>query len=247
MVPTLIPDGKANLVILNKNIDDEIKLNLKKYFKHIIYTCSNDNINKSLADHVDMSVHVVDRNTIIVSPNVYRYYKKLEEYGIKVIKGRTDLLIEYPNDICYNCLNIGDYYIHNTKYTDEHISDYYLNKGVKGIHIKQGYSKCSVLIVDDNHFITSDKNIAKQLKKIEKEVLLISQGFIELKGMNYGMIGGCGGNYSPKDILLTGTLSKHPDSRRIIEFVENTGVNIHYLSQEPISDIGSIYCFKVNE
>jgi hypothetical protein len=194
-----------------------------------------------------MSIHPVEKNTLVVAPNVYTYYKKLESYGIKVIEGINRLKDKYPYDISYNCLNIGEYYLHNSNYTDKNIYEYYLKKGVNCIHIKQGYSKCSVLIVDDNHFITSDKNIANQLDKIGKKVLLINQGFIELIGMNYGMIGGCGGNYSPSDILLTGSLSNHPDCQRIIKFITDAKVNIHYLSQNPISDIGSIYCFKVHE
>lgn len=247
MGPTLIPEGKANLVIINDGVDEDIRNNLKKYFKYIIYTCPNYDINTYLANHVDMSIHPVEKNTIIVAPNVYTYYKRLENYGIKVIKGITSLKSQYPYDISYNCLDVGDYYLHNCKYTDINISEYYSKKGVNCIHIKQGYTKCSVLIVDDSHFVTSDKKIAKQLTKIGKNVLLINQGFIELMGMNYGMIGGCGGNYSPNDILLTGSLSNHPDCNRIIKFITDAGVNVHYLSHKPISDIGSIYCFKVHE
>ncbi|MBC7087676.1 MAG: hypothetical protein H5T96_04190 [Tissierellales bacterium] len=245
MKSSFIPDGVANLAIINKNINKNIELNLKKYFKYIIYTHSNDKILDSLADHVDMSMHPIEKNVLVVSPNLYSNYKHLEKFGLKIIKGNTELSNKYPNDICYNCLNLGDYFIHNIKYTDNNILDYYSYKGIKGINVKQGYTKCSVLIVDDNHFVTSDKFISKQLKNIGKEVLLINQGFIELKGMNYGMIGGCGGNYSPKDIILTGRLFNHPDCQRIITFIENAGVNIHYLSDDPIEDVGSIFCFKV--
>ncbi len=247
MEPSLIPNRKANLVIINSKTSDEIRKNLKKYFKYIVYTCPNSDINTYLSYHVDMSIHPVEKNTLVVAPNVYTYYKKLESYGIKVIEGINRLMDKYPYDISYNCLDIGEYYLHNSNYTDKNIYEYYLKKGVKCIHIKQGYSKCSVLIVDANHFITSDKNIANQLNKIGKKVLLINQGFIELRGMNYGLIGGCGGNYSPNEILLTGSLSNHPDCQRIIKFITDAKVNIHYLSQNPISDIGSIYCFKVHE
>ena len=61
------------------------------------------------------------------------------------------------------------------------------------IHVKQGYTRCSLLPVDDRSFITSDAGIAKTLAEHDTDVLLIHPGHIHLPGFDYGFIGGTGG------------------------------------------------------
>ena len=98
-------------------------------------------------------------------------------------------------NIRYNAVCTGKYFIHNLQYTDpdllaaaeakaaaEHTS---LTK----IHVKQGYTRCSLLPVDDQSFITSDTGIAKTLADYDTDVLLIRPGHILLPGFDYGFIG----------------------------------------------------------
>ncbi|HBH0593556.1 DUF6873 family GME fold protein, partial [Clostridioides difficile] len=143
-------------------------------------------------------------------------------------------------DIPYNIAIVGDYAIHNFKYTDKAILDYIENNKLKKINIEQGYSKCSICIVDRTSIITSDKGIWKSMKNTEIECLLIEKGHINLFEMNYGFIGGCTGLISKDKLAFCGDVKKHPDYERIKSFVESKNKEIVTLSCENLLDIGSI-------
>ena len=105
----------------------------------------------------------------------------------------------YPGNICYNAVCTGKYFIHNLQYTDPDLLAAAEAKaaaehtGLTKIHVRQGYTRCSLLPVDDRSFITSDAGIAKTLADYDTDVLLIRPGHILLPGFDHGFIGGTGG------------------------------------------------------
>ena len=58
------------------------------------------------------------------------------------------------------------------------------------INVSQGYSKCSLCIVNENSVITEDDGIAEVLKRHNMDVLKISAGDVLLSGLDYGFLGG---------------------------------------------------------
>ena len=64
-------------------------------------------------------------------------------------------------DIAYNGVKVGNCFFHYFNYTDSKIIEYYKANGDKLINDKQGYTKCSVAIINENAIITSDTKIAK--------------------------------------------------------------------------------------
>lgn len=239
-----IPKGRARIAIIDGRASHKVKKGLKLLGVNAIYTCKCDELYESISYHPDIVIHPIDYNKVIVAPNVYDYYNEiLPFYGVKVIKGEKKLGRNYPDNIAYNVARISRYAIHNTNFTDEKLKFYLEKEGVEFIHVKQGYSKCSLAIISEKACITSDPSIYKELIKHSVDVLMIEAGFIELPGLNYGFIGGATGILSKKELLVSGTLIEHPSLNRINEFLRKHKIKIHYLSNNKIIDIGSIITF----
>ena len=159
--------------------------------------------------------------------------------GNELFKGDPKKIgAKYPEDIRYNCVCTGKYFIHNLKYTDESLLKRVKELNMTLVNVKQGYTKCNVVVVNENAIITSDMGIYKVCKDILK-VLLISDEQVLLPGLNTGFLGGASGRVG-NEILFNGDLSAHKDFKRIIEFIENEGLTAVWFEGLPLTDIGTI-------
>ena len=152
---------------------------------------------------------------------------------------------KYPENILLNCL-----YLNNTLYgkidsVDKTVLDYCKANGIKTVNVNQGYTRCSTLQISENAVITADKSIENALKNNGAEVLPISEGHIELKGYDYGFIGGAG-FYDDNTVYFFGNIKKHPDYDKIREFIKQYNSNIEVLCQDmPITDIGGAVIINI--
>lgn len=236
-----IPLESANMAIVDARISKEIEDNLNKLGIQILKTIKCEGVGPSIAYHPDIVIHPVNHKTLVICPDVFDYYKdNLKGSSIKLIRGESSLGSKYPDDIAYNVARIGKLAIHNFKYTDP-ILKYYLEKeGLDLLNIKQGYSKCSLAIVGHRSAITSDLPLYNKLNDLGFEVLLIQKAYIELKGQNYGFIGGTNGNIDKNNLAFSGSIEDHPDRDRIQDFISAKNINPIFLSKEKIVDIGTI-------
>ncbi|MCR5482473.1 MAG: hypothetical protein K6F52_06725 [Clostridia bacterium] len=157
----------------------------------------------------------------------------------KVFKGDIEELgFEYPYDVKFNAACIGDFFIHNLKFTSEKLlkaADCF-----QGVNIKQGYTKCNLVVVDNNSAITSDAGIFKALRQIDEiDILKVRTGYVKLEGFEYGFLGGASGRVG-SEILFNGNLEKHPDFAQIRDFIEARGLSLKYFKEYELEDIGSI-------
>ncbi|MDR1774609.1 MAG: hypothetical protein LBR30_07075 [Clostridioides sp.] len=234
-------DGDLSLALVDYRVTNLMQKCLKNLNIQIIRSRENKQVHKSINYHPDMSVLNLGNGNIIVEPSLYEGYKELlDKYDFNIIKGESYLTDKYPYDIAYNVAIVGNYAIHNFKYTDKKILDFIEENELEKINIEQGYSKCSICIVDDKSIITSDKGIYNTLKDKNIDCLLIKEGHISLAGMNYGFIGGCSGMVSKDIIAFFGDITKHPDYENINQFVKSKKKNIISLSSEELMDFGSI-------
>ena len=207
-----IPQRDADIVIVAGNANNEIFESLKKLNLKIIPTIKCLDVDESISYHPDIVMHPVNHNTLVIAPNVFDYYEAaLSDMNLKLIKGEKKLGVKYPHDIAYNVGRMYGTAIHNFEYTDEVLKDYLLREGLDLVNVNQGYSKCSLAIIDQKSAITADKLMFKLLKAKKYDILLIEQGYIELENQNYGFFGGATGNYSKNEILLSGLLDNHPN------------------------------------
>lgn len=236
-----IPLRQAKIAIVDGRVDNEIVTNLEKLNITVVKSIECKEIDSNIWYHPDMVMHPISYDTLVVAPNVYDYYNEaLSPFGIKVIKGETILEKKYPNDIAYNVARLNDIAIHNFKYTDEVLKFYFKKESIELLEVKQGYSKCSLAIIDNMSGITADKYMYDKLTDKGYKVLLIEPGYIDLEGYSYGFIGGACGNLSKNKILFSGKFDNHPDYKRIVSFIKSRNMEIVILSENHIIDIGTI-------
>ena len=241
MLNPFIPQAKAKAVIIDGRAEKTITDSLEKLNIKVLKTIKCKDVDESISYHPDIVMHPINHNTVIIAPNVYDFYEEeLNSLGIKAIKGETNLEKKYPRDIAYNVARLKGAAIHNFKHTDEKLKFYLKKENLEFININQGYSKCSLSIVDETSGITADKYMCKSLTEIGYDILLINPGHIYLEKQNYGFIGGATGNLSHNTILFTGSLKDHPDCGEIISFINKKNLNMIFLSSSKIVDVGTI-------
>lgn len=245
MLNPFIPLENANIAIIDGRASEEKIKKLKDLNVKVIKSIRCHELQEGVSYHPDMVIHPINHKMVIVAPNVFDYYDELlSNMGIIVLKGERILSSKYPNDIAYNVARLNNYAIHNFNFTDEKLKWYLKKEKIELIQVKQGYSKCSLAIVDEVSGITSDKMIYESLRKRGMEILLIQPGHIKLEGYNYGFIGGSTGSYSKTKIFFTGNLENHPDKDSIKLFLKKHDLEILYLSNNKVEDLGTIITFN---
>lgn len=236
-----LPNGKVKYVLIDERAYDKTFYLLEEYKIIPIIVNNSQDVHAAICSHPDIFYFPFQNDIIITAPNSpSNTTQKLKDIGLNIIFGDKVLESKYPNDCAYNIARISNFIIHNFQITDKKILELIKKYSLKTINVKQGYTKCSVLIVGKNAIITSDKGIAKKTIENGIDTLLIKPGNIELFNMNYGFIGGCAG-YIDKDLLLfNGDITKHPDYIEINNFLKKYNKNIINIPNMNLLDIGSI-------
>ncbi|MFI3228156.1 MAG: hypothetical protein R3Y09_12240 [Clostridia bacterium] len=190
----------------------------------------NKSVEWQLNSHADIQIIHIKDNIFVCEPSI--------NVDFDVIYGETMLKKGYPNNISYNGLLIGNHFFHKLDSTDckilEKLEDINLH------NVKQGFSKCSTLVLGEKLAITADKGMFKALKDAQIETLLIDEGYVDLQGYDYGFIGGSGFLSDENTVCFTGRLDHHPSYDKIVEFITMNNIQIDYLTNEKIFDVGSI-------
>ena len=223
-------------VLVAENFPEKAVEKLKKYGK-VIRAKANTRVLRGLDTHPDILVHPLPNGDIIVDRDNFEYYREIFK-DRKIISSHSSLAAKYPRDIHLNAFAFKNIFIHNLKYTDQVILDYYKKSGYDLVNIKQGYAKCSCLVTHD-FVITSDGGIYKSLKDLIP-IYKIDHGGIKLQNFNYGFIGGASGVLDKK-IFFTGDFSQHSSHEEILKIINKYDYEIEILSKDPIEDFGSIY------
>lgn len=217
---------------------------LRKLNYDIIKIPKDNNLYESINGHTDIQLNILNKHTkaIIINKNINLSFKELlKAKNINFIESDSTLSSKYPNNISLNAYITDNYLIHNLKFTDKKILDYCKNK--KTIHVKQGYTKCSILPVQEKAIITNDKGIYNTLKNESFDVLLLPFGDIELSGFNYGFIGGVGGMISDNSMAFFGSLDNYIFGNEVKNFLYKYDVKPIYLNNTKLIDRGSLLVF----
>ncbi|MBR7081590.1 MAG: hypothetical protein IKI49_02635, partial [Oscillospiraceae bacterium] len=133
---------------------------------------------------------------------------------------------EYPQNAAFCAVVLGGKLIHRLDITLHKILKYAQNAGLELINVRQGYTRCSCVVVDDGALITSDSGIAAALsRRRDIEVLKIQQEHVALDGFEYGFLGGTSGRVG-REVIFNGDLSDHPDGEIIRDFIESRGLAV---------------------
>ncbi len=228
-----------NSVLISEKANPIIKEYLKNSSYNVINVKKTNAVYKAVSSHTDIYICKVGEEIIIAKEQLKLLQKDLEINKIKYEEGASLLGYSYPSNIIYNAVHMGNYFIHNTKYTDAAVLDSAHRKGLKILHVKQGYTNCSLVVIDDDSVITSDKGLSRVLKMYNIDVLEIQQGSVRLEGFEYGFLGGASGKIG-NTILFNGNLEHHPDYMKIKQFIDRKGFDVKYFTDYLLEDIGSI-------
>lgn len=233
------PNKCSGGAIVDYRTDKESIKELNKLGVKVFKSCFIPSLYDAVCGHPDMQIHHLGGNRFVCAPEAFEHYTKLLPEA-DIIKGSKALIAAYPGDICYNAAAFGNYLICNAVSTTIEISSEYQRRGQTILNVKQGYAKCSICIVNDNAIITADEGIYKTALENKIDALKICEGFITLKNMSYGFIGGATGLIAHDALAVNGDIKTHKDSANIISFCKNYGVEVVSLKKGEIEDIGSI-------
>lgn len=178
---------------------------------------------------------------LVYAPNApAQLTMKLHEAGLNMIRGQQPVGREYPYTAAYNAVITGKYLIHNLRYTDTQLKKISVDR--EPIHVSQAYTRCNVVSLPGERFITSDRGIEKILLKHQLEVLYVQPDGILLPGHPHGFIGGTCGK-SGHRIFFAGRLELHRDGKRIRDFLG--GMEVIELYDGPLFDGGSILMLQL--
>ena len=224
------------LIIADRKIPDEAKYNLQKYGKLVLLETTGIT-EESISGHPDI-FFCKTKNKLIVAPNIPEKFKTiLTEKNILFTEGKYNVGLKYPDAAHYNAVITENYLIHRTDITEKEILNECRN--LSNIRVTQGFTRCSLLALKENNFITSDEGICKSLISTESKTLLVSTDNIILPGHHYGLFGGTCGIHDDK-IFFIGSLSKYKNGDIVKEFLESLGYCIVELYNGNLFDGGSI-------
>jgi len=235
-----LPQGVVKSVIIGSGYP-ELEAALSRLGIKAICIADNDGVAAPVRAHADMSAYYCGNGELIISKNIF------ESCGTEMFPTGTMLYCsnvgqsdKYPMDIGLNACEVGDIIFCSVENTEVAILEHAKKRGKKLINVRQGYAKCSVCVLDETHIITADKSIAEAAQNSGIEVLMIEPGFFELPGYDYGFIGGSCFKCSAGTIAFTGNLEGHPNMENILQFINNLGIKVVYLTNKRCFDVGSI-------
>lgn len=225
-------------VIIDNRMRQIEKQKLQNMGFEIIEVQTNSNVYTEISSHVDISVCKIE-NEIIVEPT-----QNMNNISNKIY-GKERISAEYPYDIRYNVCIIGKKAIHNLKYTDEILKKELIDKGFELINTTQGYTNCSIAVIDENSAIVTDKGLNKILQRHGIQTLYLNEkmDIKLLKENKYseknGFIGGCISKLGNK-IIVFGDLDKIDFQNKIRNFIYEKDLEIIEFKGLDVIDYGGL-------
>jgi len=230
--------------VISGELPESVKADLLKYGINIIETENNPVFIEGLSSHADLQFIHLENNRLLVCSYQKKAAKQLEKLGFELdffdIKNG-----EYPFDCAVNAAFLGKKVICRFDILENKLKQFIINNGYSIVNVNQGYSKCSVCIVDKNSVITEDKSIKNACAKRGIDVLLIRKGFVKLKCFDYGFIGGASFKADEKTLGFIGKIENHPDFTLINDFLSKKSIKYISFGDTELTDVGSV--IPINE
>ena len=250
---TITTKDELPTIIADSRMPEEAKKNLKK-LGNVIFINPTSVTYNSISSHPDIFFFQKD-DALIYAPNApKRIIKELKKRKIKLIEGKKEVGKKYPETVPYNAVGIGNLLIHNLKHTDETILSSYENH----INVNQGYTRCNLLALNENAFITSDVGIFNAVNRqqttdnslypheshvetyVRTSVLYIDPKQIKLEGQKNGFFPGCCGVWK-NNLIVCGSTKNLKEKAELDKFLKDNNFNLIELYDGDLIDVGSIF------
>ena len=224
-----------------------VEKNTLKYLGYeLVPIQRSNNVYPEISSHVDIFTTKIG-DTLVVEKSQFEdltFMLKKSEYNI--VRGKEQIEMHYPDDIKYNVAIIGNYAVHNFKYTDKKVLKLLQEGGYELIDVEQGYTNCSIAVIDDTSVITTDKKIAERLRANNLSVLLLDYTpdikLLDEHGRYSSMQGFIGGAIGKVDnnIIIFGDLEKIDRDGKIRNFITERHLQIIEFNGLDVIDYGGI-------
>ena len=214
------------------------------FFERQYNVIQSDYIEKMITferHHADMQLLNLN-GKLFINSSCTNVIKKISEFNLEYIICE-DVGFEYPSNVALNAALVGNKLFCNRKALHSSVTKHCDITGIEILNVKQGYAKCSMLILNENNIITDDESIYKTAIKSNINVLKIEKGDIYLDKENYGFIGGASARIGNM-VYFFGNINTHKNSDKIIKFIEKCNMDIICVSNGNLRDIGGIVEIK---
>lgn len=232
-----LPKGKVKHIILGKKYRKLLENALFEHDLHPIWLSSNSFVDERISGHADISALHAGANKLYLADYLSdcEIIDKVSELGFEPNFVQTPSGA-YPDDCALNFCILNDKLIYNPKSaSDVVISKINYNECIS---VNQGYTKCSVCVVDESAIITQDILIAQKAENAGIAVLYINEPFVRLDGFESGFIGGASFKTDKDKLAFTGTIKNDSIRNNIESFLAERNIKAVYLTDEEIYDIG---------
>ena len=232
------------VVIIDERMRKVEKEKLKKFGYDLIKVKQSEKVYQEISAHVDIFTCKIG-GKLIVEPSQYSNIKNQLTDEVDIEKGDESIENKYPLDIKYNVCTIGKKAFHNFEHTDSKIKQELKKQGYELINTTQGYTNCSIAVIDEKSAIVTDKGLYKILQKHNIDVLYLEyQPDIKLLDKNEysskkGFIGGAISRIK-NNIIIFGDLNKIDAKNSIRKFILNKKLNIIEFKGLDVVDYGGI-------
>ncbi len=234
--------------MIDEKANNQIVASIEKLGFEVLKVPAHPKLSGACESHPDLSFCRIAPDTLVYAKDCdAEFIASLKKYGLTMIPGETALQAEYPYDIPYNGVRIGQYFLHNLRYTDMQLKKICQEAGLTSLHVNQGYTCCSTAVVRENVVMTADAGIAKVLQATSKvnTLLLPPQKNICLPGVDYGFLGGATGRIDDTHFVLAGHVKYLENGAEIEGFLQNQGVQLINLTDEKPVDLGTLLFFTL--
>lgn len=229
-----LPQGRARRLILGKKYKSVLENTLLRRNIEPIWLKNNDFVDERLSGHCDLMAAHLGNNVLAVQESIVRDCENI--HNIELLKIPAPTKPEYPHDAALNFCIVGDKLIYNPKTADASV----INRlKLNLLACRQGYTKCSVCVVDEASIITADNKIAQIAMSAGMSVLYVKEDLAALDGFEHGFIGGASFKISRNEMAFTGVINDAGEKHRIESFLNERGISAVYLTLERLFDIGS--------
>ena len=233
------------IAIIDIRTPKEICRSLEALGAELLFVPKDPNLSEPVSAHADMRLFILGKK-LFISENakneLSHISERLSQEGFETVLSSSVPTEKYPHDIAFNCIAVGNILLGNLKHTAPEILEEANRLGMSALSAKQGYTKCSTVVLDDKAVITADSSIYDVCISQGIDCLLIEnrESDVSLAPYPYGFLGGASGVLGDT-VYFCGNVELHSQYKKIKAFCQSKGKAVLSLGTERLSDIGSIF------
>lgn len=228
--------SRPPLIVADKRLPEKALSRLEKEGELLLFE-TRQLVYEAISGHPDIFFCRLP-DGLVLAPNLPENYKEIiRARGIPFTMGLGEVGAQYPDSAHYNVVVTERYLIGNGDHMDPVISTQ--ASSLKRIEVRQAYTRCNLLPLNNDRFLTSDEGIWKNMKTAGLSVMYVDPSAILLPGFKNGFFGGCCGCYGDT-VFMLGSLDFHKDGDQIKSFIHASECEIVSLYDGPLIDGGSL-------